>query len=283
VNDTGEATHYQVELTSRQVLAALVVLLICLFASFFAGVWIGRNAEADSAAHELASVDPVARAGERFDFFSRTTVPPGGAGDAAAAAAENDESATDSDDADTDGALDENAFGPDPEDAELEMDGADPADPEDLFEDDPAALGGESGLEPPEQMGRGGRRRRAAARAQDATGAAVENETETGVTVVGGSAAAPTRSAAPTLAPAPVVSGFHIQVLATSDRAKADALVSRLVDADFTAFIVPSTEGGRAMYRVRVGPFSDRALATRQAAELESRWGLESWISPGAP
>ena len=74
MNDSTEATHYQIELTSRQVLAALVVLLICLFAAFFSGVWIGRNAEADSAALELARVDEVARGGERFDFFSKTAV-----------------------------------------------------------------------------------------------------------------------------------------------------------------------------------------------------------------
>ena len=72
MNDSSEATHYQVELTSRQVLAGLAVLLVCLFAAFFAGVVIGRNAEASSAASELASVDEVARGGERYDFFSKT-------------------------------------------------------------------------------------------------------------------------------------------------------------------------------------------------------------------
>ena len=72
-------------------------------------------------------------------------------------------------------------------------------------------------------------------------------------------------------------------MLATSDRDKAEALVARLVDADFKAFIVPSNEGGRTMYRVRVGPFSDRAMAAGKAQELKTRWGLDSWISPGAP
>ena len=72
-------------------------------------------------------------------------------------------------------------------------------------------------------------------------------------------------------------------MLATADRAKAEALVSRLEGADFKAFIVPSNEGGRTMYRVRVGPFEDRAVAAGKAKELETRWGLDSWISPGAP
>ena len=105
----------------------------------------------------------------------------------------------------------------------------------------------------------------------------------------GAAAPAGPRSAAKTAAaerpPAPTGDGpgFHIQVLATSDREKAEALVARLVDADFKAFIVPSNEGGRTMYRVRVGPFEDRAIAAGKAEELETRWGLDSWISPGAP
>jgi cell division septation protein DedD len=276
VNEPSEATHYQVELTSRQVLAALVVLLICLFAAFFAGVWIGRNAEADQAAHELASVDSVARAGERFDFFSRTAAPAAGDdGEAGSGAAEDDSSSSALDDpalgAST--SLDESDFGPDPSDEELDRLGTEPADPEDLFADDPAAAD-DAALPPPEEMGRGGRRRRAKAKAEETAAATVEDQP---VETTPDDAAAPARPAG--LAE----SGFHIQVLATSDRAKADALVGRLVDADFKAFIVPSNEGGRTIYRVRVGPFPDRALATRQAAELESRWGLESWISPGAP
>ena len=79
------------------------------------------------------------------------------------------------------------------------------------------------------------------------------------------------------------MAGFHIQVLATSDRDKAEALVARLVDADFKAFIVPSNEGGRTVYRVRVGPFDDRAIAAGKAEELESRWGLEAGSRPGLP
>ena len=86
MNEPTEATHYQIELTSRQVLTALAVLLICLFAAFFAGVSIGRNAAAENAALELASVGEVSGAGERLDFFSRT--------DAAAAGSPRDAEST---------------------------------------------------------------------------------------------------------------------------------------------------------------------------------------------
>jgi cell division septation protein DedD len=292
VNDSGEATHYQIELTSRQVLAALVVLLICVFAAFFAGVWIGRNAEADSAANELARVDEVARGGERFDFFSKTDAPSAAGGGATQASPEQPEpNGADFPAAGSGAALEPGDFGPDADDAELGIEGDQSAmsgaDPDALFEDEET----DGELAPPEEMGRGGRRRRAAERAaeearvtaEDAAPAAAGDATRGNSQAATDPVPAPTAVAPASGAAAATESGFHIQVLATSDRAKADALVARLVDADFKAFVVPSNEGGRTMYRVRVGPFDDRAIAAGKAQELESRWGLDSWISPGTP
>jgi cell division septation protein DedD len=295
VSDSTEATHYQIELTSRQVLAALVVLLVCLFAAFFSGVWIGRNAEASSAASELARVDEVSRGGERFDFFSKTGTPhTAGTGPSGAATDATQPGDPDFPSSSAGAPIDQGDFGPDPDDAELDPVEGDrasmtDADPDALFEGDEAGAPIDDELAPPEEMGRGGRRRRAAAREEEeARVAAAESEPATAT-----DAAAPVGSARPTAAAPPPAtaakpaaaaeSGFHIQVLATSDRGKAEALVARLVDADFKAFIAPSTEGGRTMYRVRVGPFSDRTIAAGKAQELKSRWGLDSWISPGAP
>jgi cell division septation protein DedD len=291
VNEPSEATHYQIELTSRQVLTALVVLLVCLFASFFAGVWIGRNAEAEEAALEMARVDPVGRAGERFDFFSRTDAAPGSA-DGAADAPDDDAARLDDDSLRRDRPLEEADFGPDPDDQEIDPADIAAGDPEALFEDDPAAGADDGELSPPEEMGRGGRRRRAAARpgsevadigADDPIEAATEPTRAPPAPPPAEPTAEPAAAAASARSAVPGESGHFIQVLATADRAKAAALVDRLLDADFKAFLAPSEEGGRTVYRVRVGPFSDRALATRQAAELKTRWGLDSWIPPGAP
>ena len=296
MNDSSEATHYQIELTSRQVLAALVVLLVCLFAAFFSGVWIGRNAEASSAASELARVDEVSRGGERFDFFSKTGTPhAAGTGPSGAATGETQPGDPDFPSSPPGAPIDQGDFGPDPDDAELDPIEGDrasmtDADPDALFEGDEAGAPIDDELAPPEEMGRGGRRRRAAAgEEKEASVAAAEGEAAgaTGTASAGGSArptaAAPPAAGAAKPPAAAAESGFHIQVLATSDRDKAEALVARLVDADFKAFIAPSTEGGRTVYRVRVGPFNDRAIATGKAQELKSRWGLDSWISPGAP
>ncbi|MEE2777567.1 MAG: SPOR domain-containing protein [Acidobacteriota bacterium] len=95
--------------------------------------------------------------------------------------------------------------------------------------------------------------------------------------------AAPHAKAEPVAEAPAVTAGFTIQVFASADKAKAERLVNRLVDADFMAFLAPSENSEQAMYRVRVGPLPNRQLAETQAAELEHRWGLESWISPSAP
>jgi hypothetical protein len=113
-------------------------------------------------------------------------------------------------------------------------------------------------------------------------------------TAAGGSAAAgapppPANAAVRPAASAPATAdktaassdALHIQVLATADQAKAQALVARLVGAGFKAYIAPSDEGGRTVYRVRVGPITDRALATKSGAGAQVPLGLDSWISPG--
>ncbi|HVR28232.1 MAG TPA: SPOR domain-containing protein, partial [Thermoanaerobaculia bacterium] len=281
MNEPSEATHYQIELTSRQVLTALAVLLTCLFAAFFAGVWIGRSAAAEQAALELASVGEDSRAEGQFEFFSRTTLPPGGGVDEEAEVSSSgggDDSQRRSDrPADRSRpARQELDFGPDPDDEELET-----TDPESLFVD-PAPAARSQELPPPEEMGREGRRRRPATRTEPvATDPLSETEPAEDRAAAQAADGAPTQP--PARAAAAAEAGFHIQVLATSDRQKAQALVERLVDADFKAFLAPADEGGRVVYRVRVGPLPDRALAAGQAAELKSRWGLESWISPIAP
>ncbi|MFW6175966.1 MAG: hypothetical protein ACOC7L_04000, partial [Acidobacteriota bacterium] len=40
-----EPSYYEIALTGRQVLAAFVILLVCLVAAFFSGVWVGRGGE----------------------------------------------------------------------------------------------------------------------------------------------------------------------------------------------------------------------------------------------
>ncbi len=85
VSEHDEPSYYEVALTSRQVMAAFLLLLGCLLAAFFAGLWIGRDSVSppppQTAAAEPASQeeDPL----EQFSFFEpesegagETTAPP---------------------------------------------------------------------------------------------------------------------------------------------------------------------------------------------------------------
>jgi cell division septation protein DedD len=83
-------------------------------------------------------------------------------------------------------------------------------------------------------------------------------------------ASAPT----PPVAAAPP-SGLAVQVGAFSERGAADALVSRLRGAGFSAYT--AAPDGDA-WRVRVGPFADRVRAEKVAARLEQEQKLPTWI-----
>jgi cell division protein FtsN len=46
VGGSHEPSYYEIALTNRQVVVAFVILLICVVAAFFSGVWIGRESAA---------------------------------------------------------------------------------------------------------------------------------------------------------------------------------------------------------------------------------------------
>ncbi len=43
MSESHEPSYYEIALTNRQVVVAFVILLVCLIASFFSGVWVGRE------------------------------------------------------------------------------------------------------------------------------------------------------------------------------------------------------------------------------------------------
>lgn len=43
MSDQYEPSYYEIALTGRQVLGAFVILLVCMVAAFFSGVWVGRG------------------------------------------------------------------------------------------------------------------------------------------------------------------------------------------------------------------------------------------------
>jgi cell division septation protein DedD len=83
--------------------------------------------------------------------------------------------------------------------------------------------------------------------------------------------------------PAPAVaasrpSGFAVQVGAFADRKAADGLVASLRGERARAYVVEGGAGESARYRVRVGPFSTRQQASDEAARLQKRRRLPTWV-----
>jgi len=72
---------------------------------------------------------------------------------------------------------------------------------------------------------------------------------------------------------------FQIQVLATTERDAADAMVARLKSRGFPAHISPGTYKDQALFRVRVGGYPDEAAAQAVAKAIQEREGLQTWVT----
>ena len=76
-----EPSYYEIALTNRQVLTVFVVLLVCVVAAFFSGVWIGRRGGVETARAEVAQAEQPAVAEEatlkELRFFSDEPQQPG--------------------------------------------------------------------------------------------------------------------------------------------------------------------------------------------------------------
>jgi cell division septation protein DedD len=84
----------------------------------------------------------------------------------------------------------------------------------------------------------------------------------------GGAAAAPAGTAGPV-----------IQVFSSNDRDQAERIIERLRTGGERPFMSPVEVGGQTMYRVRLGPFADRAEAESVADRVRRAYRLETWIT----
>lgn len=100
-------------------------------------------------------------------------------------------------------------------------------------------------------------------------------------------AAPPKTAAAPAPAPAapaaavaaPAASGdLTVQVAAVKERSEADRIVKRLQGKGYQAYVADPAPG-TAMYRVRVGHYSDRAEASKTASRLAKEEKFRPWVT----
>ncbi|MGB3918561.1 SPOR domain-containing protein [Thiothrix litoralis] len=66
--------------------------------------------------------------------------------------------------------------------------------------------------------------------------------------------------------------GFVVQVMASSDKASADGVAAPLKADGYDVAVVPATVSGKAIYRVNVGGFADRAAADAAQAKMKARY-----------
>ncbi|BCX83004.1 DedD protein [Methylomarinovum caldicuralii] len=89
---------------------------------------------------------------------------------------------------------------------------------------------------------------------------------------------APARIVVPDRPHLPLSSGWAVQVGSFSSAANADALVARLRQAGFPAYVARLDRAGESLYRVRVGPVLRREEAETLARRLRERFGLKGFV-----
>ena len=77
-----------------------------------------------------------------------------------------------------------------------------------------------------------------------------------------------------------VTDGFSVQLMSLRSRVAAQEVVTRLSGKGFPASVVlPEADAPSALFRVRVGPYADRAEAQRIMRRLESEEQFEAFVT----
>jgi cell division septation protein DedD len=262
-----EPSYYEIALTNRQVVVAFVILLACLLAAFFSGVWIGRGGielrhDQMVRATPPAQTTPEGHTLEELKFFTDRQNKKG---------KENRPEEKSEKSAETVAAP---APVPTADDAQESR----PKSASTLQQD----------LEPsssaPQPSSRASRSAKSNSVVRQTPPAPVQAEP----------AEAPvrpepvqSRTAADRTADtgggsaggAGTESAVVIQVFASADQAEAGRVRDRLTKGGQSAFLSPLTVDGRTMYRVRIGPFTSRQKAQTVAEKVRKNYKLDTWLT----
>lgn len=70
-----------------------------------------------------------------------------------------------------------------------------------------------------------------------------------------------------------------LQVLSSPNRGIAEDIQTRLQGAGYTAYMQSFDRGGEVFYRVRIGPFRDRAGAEAAKERVDHAFNVQTWIT----
>lgn len=255
-----EPSYYEIALTQRQVVIAFVILLTCLVVAFFSGVWVGTG----SRGAPLGPPQPEAMAG----LETGSDLPASdGAEDGQGAATGSPIGSRDA--PAEEGGADRLSFFSEREKPRAPRETppapvAETAPQPSPSTDRPGTPGGSRGTLPrddPEYDPRKDPRRRS-----DITPAVRPNPE-------------PPEMVDPRATEPPGAGGPVIQVFSSHDQAQAQKVLDRLLRADLDAYLEAAEVEGIIRYRVRLGPFLDRAKAEAVASQLRQDFKLDTWIT----
>jgi len=266
VSRSHEPSYYEIALTNRQVIVAFVLLLLCLIAAFFSGVWIGRESGVRAATEQMVrNAPPPAEEKkegqnlEEFEFFDSAkqgkpakgpqegekTTPPAPA--PVQASKTPPPAASSAAEADTDSTLAED-FGAEDTEAAPRTEPPAPAAAQRAQSQKPAPAPERVAQAKPAQEPPAGR--------------------------------PPKRPAEPPVAePARGSGQVVIQVFSSAEKDQAVRIRDRLVGGGQKAYLSPVEVAGRTMYRVRIGPFDSRDKAQKVAEQVRKGFKLDTWVT----
>jgi cell division septation protein DedD len=251
MSEAEEPSYYEIALTNRQVLVAFTILLVCMLASFFAGLWIGRGDAQASASPppvevadtETAPADDL----QEFKFFSEDGSEETSGGD------EGPQEGSPANRARPNNVREVPVTAPPPPPARTT-----PPPPttlaEDVLDEEPEEEAAPPPPPPPPPS-----------RTVPETAPAEDNPAVPRTTV---------------RRPPTTAEQVFIQVFSSRDEAQAGKVLQRLKGGGFPAFLSPVEVNGQTMHRVRLGPYDDRGEAEKVAGQVRQSLRLETWITP---
>ncbi|HEY2739475.1 MAG TPA: SPOR domain-containing protein [Thermoanaerobaculia bacterium] len=280
MSNSHEPSYYEIALTNRQVIVAFILLLLCLIAAFFSGVWIGRESGARLAAEQMVRNAPPPEEKkegqnlEELQFFDQTKKGKG----AKAAETRAPEPAP----AQSQAAVPAPAAAPStaqvtPPQAAA---GTDPTLGNDLGEDTEAAPRNPA-RNPTPTPTLAPKHQKPAPTPASAAPKTSAPAPEKVAAKPGKEAAAraPKKVADAAAEPAHAAGQVVIQVFSSAEKDQAVRIRDRLVGGGQKAYLSPVEVAGRTMYRVRIGPFDSRDQAQKVAEQVRKGYKLDTWVT----
>jgi cell division septation protein DedD len=259
-----EPSYYEIALTNRQVVVAFVILLACLLAAFFSGVWIGRGG-IEPRHDQMVRVTPPEQTTpeghtlEELKFFTDRQNKKG----------KQENRAEDKSDKSTETVA---ASAPVPTADDAQESRPKPASTlqQDL----------EPSSSPPPPSSRSSRSAKSSSVVRQTPPAPVQAEpAEAPVRPEPVQSRAAADRTAETGGGGGAEGSVVIQVFASADPAEAGRVRDRLAKGGQSAFLSPLTVDGRTMYRVRIGPFTSRQKAQTVAEKVRKNYKLDTWLT----